>query len=609
MATPPTFVADYQPANWTATTTPKTVSATVSTGDVLVSVAGRENNNSHLATPTGGTSISWTLQENPGNTGNFGELRLCTAAPNGQTWTYSQSDGGGTAAEWGFDVLRFSGSLGVGAASSATGTTGGSSLSLTTTADNSAIVVVVTDWNSVDGSSRVWRTVNSITPTAGNGLERVYQRGAGVYTAYVAYWSDVGAAGAKTVGFSTPSSGVNWCIAAIEVKGTTSTNNTSTGGLAFPKMALAGTVVETETSAGGLAIPKMAMSGTANTKSVVSGGLALPTMAMSGTANTKSVASGGLALPKLGMSGEVGQESKTSGSLALPRMALSGTVTETETSSGSLALPKMAMSGTATVSQDATGGLALPKMALSGTVGQQSKASGSLALPRMALSGTTGQTYHISGSLALPRMAMHGSEERPPRVPLHLGGTVTEENELGGSLVRYSIDGTVTPASQVYSGTAIRDTPVYDGTASLFTIDGTVAIETIDGSLTQITNAGTLDEWTMTPINITLAEFNDEQLAVTVTQSSAPLDLTTATSVDAFFKTAAGVSDTDGSTIKLSSLTSGVTVTDAGAGDVMVDIPADDLANAGIGFWRLDVVDVDGNRNTAIYGTVTITLL
>ena len=125
----------------------------------------------------------------------------------------------GTALSWGFTALRFANHGGVGATAVANSSTGTPSLNITTTENNSALVVAVVDNNAIDGASRTWLTVNGITPTAGNGLELVYFRNAVKYAAYVAYYSDAGVAGVKTVGLSAPA-GTKWIVAAVEIKGT-----------------------------------------------------------------------------------------------------------------------------------------------------------------------------------------------------------------------------------------------------------------------------------------------------------------------------------------------------------------------------------------------------
>lgn len=214
----PTFLAEYGDV-WNSSTTPKTASVTTAAGDLLVVAAVGEMESVTLNLPTGGTP-TYANQESLTLTG-FTVIRMDTAVTGitAQTYTLSQTATAGTS-WWGNDILQFSGSDGIGAAESTTNAgPAGPSLAITTLQDNSAIVCVIGDWNAADGATRTWRTVNSITPTAGNGFERAYFRDSARYTAYVAYWPDAGAAGAKTVGISSPAT-MKYTIAAVEVKGT-----------------------------------------------------------------------------------------------------------------------------------------------------------------------------------------------------------------------------------------------------------------------------------------------------------------------------------------------------------------------------------------------------
>jgi hypothetical protein len=123
--------------------------------------------------------------------------------------------GGG---HWGDIALRFSGSNGIGASAKANASSGASTVSLTTSQPDSAIVCFCLDFNGGSGASRVWETINSVTPTAGNGYEQAYTLDTGNYTIYAAYWPDAGAAGAKTVGLSAPT-GMAFSVIAVEVLG------------------------------------------------------------------------------------------------------------------------------------------------------------------------------------------------------------------------------------------------------------------------------------------------------------------------------------------------------------------------------------------------------
>ena len=224
---PPTFVASYS-TGFDAVASPRTSSVTVTNGDVLGVLSGSEDNNFQLSTPTGG-GLTYSPQQTV-QVANFCTAYIWTALPaSNQSFTFSQAIGAGGSAGFGSVPMRFSGSNGVGASSS-TNASGAPSLNISTTSDNSAVLVIVTDWNASDGTSRTWRTVNSITPSNGNGYERVYFTDSSRYTIFAAYYPNVGTAGSKTVGLSAPSS-QKYSIAAIEIKGAPSAAGVATAWL------------------------------------------------------------------------------------------------------------------------------------------------------------------------------------------------------------------------------------------------------------------------------------------------------------------------------------------------------------------------------------------
>lgn len=214
--TAPTFVAEYE-MPWNISTSPQTVSVTTAVGDRLVAVAATADSGTLLNTPTGGTSLTWTLQRSSTVSANCAVYLWTATATTAETFTFSLAHSSGTDA-YGANVLRFSGSGGFGA-SSVNNSTGGPSLDVTTTQDNSLVVGVFGDWNAADGTTRTWRTINSVTPTSGNGGEKTYFRLTSTYTVYAAIWSNVGTAGLKTTGLSAPT-GMKWAGIALEVKGT-----------------------------------------------------------------------------------------------------------------------------------------------------------------------------------------------------------------------------------------------------------------------------------------------------------------------------------------------------------------------------------------------------
>lgn len=214
MPTPPTFVTEYE-TDWSATTTPKTISVTVSAGDTLAIFGMTGDAAFTLATPTGG-GLTYLLKQSV-VVASYGTVYIwTTTSGSSQTFTLSISESGGSAL-WAYNALRFSGSSGIGASNKTNVNGGAPSLGLTTTGDNSAIVVANVDWNAADGTTRTWRTANTAA------TEVTYFRDAANYTVYGAYHADSGAAGSKTVGLSAPS-GQKYSIAAVEILGSSTTS-------------------------------------------------------------------------------------------------------------------------------------------------------------------------------------------------------------------------------------------------------------------------------------------------------------------------------------------------------------------------------------------------
>lgn len=219
----PTYVQEAETA-WNSGSTPRgSGNFTTSTGDVVIAASVKEGTTDDLSQT--GTNVTLSVQQTV-DVASYCEVEVSAGVvASGGTTSVSFVNSVDGANHFGGNALTFTASDGIGA-SAKTNTTGAPSLSITTTQNNSAVVVIVGDWNSADGASRTWRTVNSITPTAGNGYERTYYRDSARYTVYLAYYPDVGSAGSKTVGLSAPS-GQQYAIIALEVKGTASGGSTS----------------------------------------------------------------------------------------------------------------------------------------------------------------------------------------------------------------------------------------------------------------------------------------------------------------------------------------------------------------------------------------------
>lgn len=270
----PTFVAEYGDV-WNSTTSPKTASVTVGNGDGIVVVGVTENIVTTLGTPTGG-GLTYTLQQSIVLTGYCAIYVWTALSASSQTFTISISSAGDTGQDWGFSVLRFSSVSTIGASSKTNVTTGAPSLSLTTTGANSVIVTANSDWNAVDGTTRTWRTINSITPTAGNGLETTYYRDGTAYAVYIAYYNDSGSTGAKTTGLSAPS-GQAYAIISLELQGGAGGTTCSPTGISSGETFGSATVTTTITcsptgiaSAGALGTPTVSTTITCSPSGVAS---------------------------------------------------------------------------------------------------------------------------------------------------------------------------------------------------------------------------------------------------------------------------------------------------------------------------------------------------
>jgi hypothetical protein len=225
--TPPTFVTDVESA-WTGSTSPVTSpSFNGLLGDLVVSLFAEANWTTGESYTGGGSVESWTQGTQSGGVNSSdasadSAYTTLTADRTGMTANFARS-GGSSANAMGLNASVWRDHNGVGnvAAENGTGTDAtGNSWAFTTNFDNSAIVCIFVDWGTVDGSSRVWRTVNGFAPSAGNGKELAYFRNTTDYAVYVAYYPDAGAAGSKTLGLSTPTGGTTrFVAAAVEIRG------------------------------------------------------------------------------------------------------------------------------------------------------------------------------------------------------------------------------------------------------------------------------------------------------------------------------------------------------------------------------------------------------
>jgi hypothetical protein len=277
----PTFVARYESA-WNTATSPKTLSVTVAAGDVLVIYGITQDAGTTLATPTGG-GLTYT-QRQVVSAASYCWVSIWTAsAASAQTFTLSVT-AAGNGLDYGVSCLRFSGVAAVGASAQAHAA-GAGSVGLTTTGAGSAIVAAIGDWNALSNAG-TWLAIDGVAATQQTGLNV-----SGAYTVWGAYWSGLGAAGAKTAGLSAPS-GQKYSIAAVELTASAGPAYSGTGSAALTLgSASAGTPRPAGTAAAALGLSAPTAAGTPRVTGTGSIPLPLaaavtgsPTLAGAGTA-------------------------------------------------------------------------------------------------------------------------------------------------------------------------------------------------------------------------------------------------------------------------------------------------------------------------------------
>lgn len=207
----PTFVSEY-PTAFNSVTSPKTAvnAVSINTGDVLIGVAAHESDTGTLAITEDGAA-SWVSQQTYKTTDYSETSAWSYVATTSETLTVTFTDNSGY---FGGNVVRFSGSDGVGASAKNQGASGSPSVNITTTQANSAIVVIVSDWNATGGTQTFTSDGGAGSPT--NLTD--YPGDSSHYGVAIAYYPNAGAVGSKTVGMSAPT-GQKWTIVAVEVKG------------------------------------------------------------------------------------------------------------------------------------------------------------------------------------------------------------------------------------------------------------------------------------------------------------------------------------------------------------------------------------------------------
>jgi hypothetical protein len=207
------FLSAFNAATWPRVSP----SFTVSAGDMIVVLFGAESEACGAITLTNsGAAQTWTTRQTNNSTAGWGTVYAWTAtASTGQTMTVTCTPA--TASGFnGVAVYVFSaathggvGSTNKGKSAASPGTTV-PSVALTCSA-NSAVVSLNTDWGA--NSHGATRSYN--TATAGTATEGTYFSNGSNYSVETWYHADAGAAGAKTIGMTTPNQ--TWATVTVEV--------------------------------------------------------------------------------------------------------------------------------------------------------------------------------------------------------------------------------------------------------------------------------------------------------------------------------------------------------------------------------------------------------
>lgn len=475
----PTFVAEYESA-WN-TNADKTVAVTTAVDDVLVALCAASNwsdSTDDISPPTGGTGLTWTTQETI-FVSDYCAVAIFTtvasAVNTGANITLSLS--GAADALLGFNILRFSGSDGIGAAEKTNVLSGGPSLNITTTQANSALCVINADWNAVDGASRTWRTVNGITPTSGNGLEKTYFRDAAQYTVYAALYDDAGSVASKTVGLSAPT-GQKYAIAVVEVKGTAGGTDAT---------------VTPATIAVTASLPAATVSaGSTPTPATVAAAAALPAVALSaGSTVTPAVVAATAALPAATVSaGSTPTPATIAATAGMPAATISAGSTPTPATIATVAaLPAVTVSagGSATATPATVAAtVALPAATVSaGSTVTPAAIAASTALPAVTVSaGSTVTPATLPVAAALPAAAPTASSTVTPATIAAVTAVPTASLLAAAAVNPATLTVTVTFPLATVAGTTAKGSSAPTVTQTVASTPAVTAIRTSSSAVT-----------------------------------------------------------------------------------------------------------------------------
>lgn len=141
-----------------------------------------------------------------------------------------------------------------------------------------------------------------------------------------------------------------------------------------------------------------------------------------------------------------------------------------------------------------------------------------------------------------------------------------------------------------------------DGFLRVATSDATFALADYGATLALANFGASLTGWTMQTAPLTLNEFNDVTISITVTQNGSPLNLTGST-LNLLLKTAPNTPDSNALIFSSAGGSPAIVITNSAGGLATAIIPNTDLDAETYTFYRLDVVS-GGLTNTTLFGSI-----
>lgn len=141
-----------------------------------------------------------------------------------------------------------------------------------------------------------------------------------------------------------------------------------------------------------------------------------------------------------------------------------------------------------------------------------------------------------------------------------------------------------------------------DGFLRVATADATFTLADYGATLALANFGASLTGWTMQTAPLTLNEFNDVTISITVTQNGSPLNLTGST-LNLLLKTAPNTPDSNALIFSSAGGSPAIVITNSAGGLATAIIPNTDLDAETYTFYRLDVVS-GGLTNTTLFGSI-----